>query len=165
MKETTFITFVAPAGDKPEIDKIESLGGVIPCIESGFFQKEIAEASSYYQEEVDKKNRIIVGVNDFIKEDEKIDIPILEISDKIQREQINRLIELKDSRNNLLVENKLKLITEACNVAGQNLFPLIIDAAKSYATLGEIVDAMKHENVPELSEAIYQRMLKINKKA
>ena len=60
-------------------------GGVIPCIEAGFFQREIAEASSYYQQEVDEKNRIIVGVNEFIKKDEKIDIPILEISEKVQR--------------------------------------------------------------------------------
>ena len=123
-------------------DKIESLGGVIPCIESGFFQREISEASSYYQEEVDKKNRIIVGVNEFIKENEKIDIPILEISEEVQNEQIDRLQQVKSEREDSLVSAKLQLITEACN-SKDNLLPLIIDAAKSYATLGEIVDAMK----------------------
>jgi len=123
-------------------DKIESLGGVIPCIESGFFQREIAEASSYYQEEVDKKNRIIVGVNEFIKENEKIDIPILEISEKVQNEQIDRLKQVKFERDTPLVDAKLQLITDACS-SKDNLLPLIIDAAKSYATLGEIVDAMK----------------------
>ncbi len=123
-------------------EKIKSLGGVIPCIEAGFFQREIAEASSYYQQEVDEKNRIIVGVNEFIKKDEKIDIPILEISEKVQSEQIERLKKVKLDRNNSEVDTKLKLITDACKTK-ENLLPLIIDAAKSYATLGEIVDSMK----------------------
>jgi len=124
-------------------DKIKSLGGVIPCIEAGFFQREIAEASSYYQKEVDSKNRIIVGVNDFIKENEKIDIPILEISEEVQNEQIERLKKVKSDRDDTIVKNKLKLITSACEFENENLLPLIIDAAKSYATLGEIVEAMK----------------------
>jgi len=124
-------------------DQIDSMGGVIKCIEEGFFQREIAEASSYYQKEVDKKNRIIVGVNDFIKRDEKIDIPILEISEKIQSQQINKLNLLKKKRNSKEVEDKLRLIIAACNTK-ENLLPLIINAAKSYATLGEIVDSMKN---------------------
>ena len=123
-------------------DKIKCLGGVIPCIESGFFQSEIAEASSYYQEEVDKKNRIIVGVNEFIKENEQVDIPILEISEKVQKDQIDRLNQVKTERNNDEVLNKLESITSACKT-NENLMPLIIEAAKSYATLGEIVNAMK----------------------
>ena len=123
-------------------DQIDSMGGVIKGIESGFFQREIAEASSYYQKEVDKKNRIIVGVNEFIKEDEQIDIPILEISEKIQNQQIDKLNLLKKKRNSKEVKNKLELISAACDTK-QNLLPLIIDAAKSYATLGEIVDSMK----------------------
>ena len=123
-------------------EKIKCLGGVIPCIESGFFQSEIAEASSYYQEEVDKKNRIIVGVNEFIKENEQVDIPILEISEKVQNDQIDRLNQVKAERNEDEVLNKLESITSACKT-NENLMPLIIKAAKSYATLGEIVDAMK----------------------
>ena len=123
-------------------DQIESMGGVIKGIESGFFQREIAEASSYYQSEVDKKNRIIVGVNEFIKENEKIDIPILEISKEVQLEQVDKLNAMKIKRDNQEVSRKLALITKACS-ADENLMPLIIDAAKSYATLGEIVDSMK----------------------
>ena len=88
------------------------------------------------------KERFIVGVNNFIKEDESIDIPILEISDKVQKKQIDELLKIKDNRNNQLVEEKLNKITNACK-ANSNLLPLIIDAALEYATLGEIVDSMK----------------------
>ena len=123
-------------------DKIESLGGVVSGIESGYFQREIAEASCYYQKQVDDKDRIIVGVNDFVKKDEKIEIPILEISKETQKNQIAKLNDIKDCRDSREVIEKLKLITRACK-SNDNLIPLIVDAAKSYATLGEIVDAMK----------------------
>ena len=76
---------------------------------------------------------------------EKIDIPILEISEEVQNEQIERLKKVKSDRDETIVENKLKLITSACKFENENLLPLIINAAKSYATLGEIVEAMKVE--------------------
>jgi len=122
--------------------KIEELGGVIPAIEMGYFQREIAEAASEFQRRVDNKRRIIVGVNEFIKDSNDIDIPILEISEEVQNEQISSLNQIKVERNSDLVNNKLSLITTAAS-NGDNLIPLIIDAAKSYCTLGEIVDSMK----------------------
>jgi len=122
--------------------KIDELGGVIPAIEMGYFQREIAEAASDYQRRVDSKRRIVVGVNDFTNKDEEIDIPILEIRKEVQSEQIEGLISLKKKRSSEVVLSKLRAITEACRTK-ENLIPLIIDAAQAHATLGEIVDSMK----------------------
>ena len=121
---------------------IKKIGGVIDGIESGYFQKEIADSASIYNNKIENKERFTVGVNNFIKDDEKIDIPILQITDQVQVKQINELKEIKQKRNNSLVEEKLNKITEAAK-SDINLMPLIIDAALEYATLGEIVDSMK----------------------
>ncbi len=123
-------------------EKIDELGGVIPAIEMGYFQREIAEASSEYQHKVENKQRIIVGVNEFVKENEEIEIPILEISKEVQREQIQRLGDLKANRNGVNTQAALEKITEASKNR-ENLIPLFIEAAKADATMGEIVDAMK----------------------
>ena len=123
-------------------EKIDELGGVIPAIEMGYFQREIAEASSKYQNKVESKQRIIVGVNDFVKEDEKIEIPILEIRKEVEEEQISLLSALKATRDKAVVTQSLDAITNAAK-NNDNLMPLIINAAKSYASMGEIVDAMK----------------------
>ncbi len=123
-------------------DKIKDMGGVVNGIESGYFQKEIADSSSLYNDKIEKKERYVVGVNNFIKENEKIEIPILEITDRVQTMQIKKLKQLKSKRDSKLVNQKLIKITEACK-RDQNLLPLIINAALEYATLGEIVDAMK----------------------
>ena len=123
-------------------NKIEELGGVVPAIELGYFQREIAESASDYQRRVDSKRRIVVGVNDFVKDSEKIEIPILKISNEIEITQIESLKKLKNIRNEQKVIKNLEKITNASKNKN-NLIPLIIDAAKSYATLGEIVDSMK----------------------
>ncbi len=125
-------------------DEIDNLGGVIECIESGYFQNRIANSSIDYQKKVDSKQRIIVGVNEFKKDDEKIDIPILKIRQEVEKEQINRLESLKNKRDDKVLEKKLNLITNACSTK-ENLIPLIIDAARNFASLGEIVEAMKKE--------------------
>ena len=122
--------------------EIEKLGGVIECIETGYLQKEISESSSDYQTKIENKERIIVGMTDFVKEEEEIEIPILEIRKEVEDEQNDRLAKLKEYRDNELVSNKLIKIQESCK-NGDNLVPVIIDAVESYATLGEIVDAMK----------------------
>ena len=124
--------------------EINNLGGVIPAIEEGYFQREIARSASEYQSKVDEGSRIVVGVNKFIKQDEEIDIPILEIGKKSESEQFENLTELKLSRDNKIVKTSLDKITNACK-SGKNLMPFIINAAKAHATLGEIVIAMKLE--------------------
>ena len=122
--------------------KIDDLGGVIPAIEMGYFQREIAEAASDYQRRVDSKRRIVVGVNKFSKANEEIEIPILEIRKEVQIEQIESIKTLRKKRNEQAINTKLKNITEACRT-NSNLIPLIIDAAQSQATLGELVTSMK----------------------
>ena len=123
-------------------DEIEKNGGVIECIESGYLQKEISDASSDYQIKIDNKERIVVGMTEFIKENEEIEIPILEIRKEVEEEQNKRLNTIKSNRNNQDVEASLLKIQECCK-SGENLMPSIIRAVESYATLGEIVDSMK----------------------
>ena len=140
--------YIEDLTDKIELEcekyfkSIDELGGVINCIETGFFQKEIADASSVYQSEVENENRYIVGINKFKDDDETIDIPILEISKETQNSQINKLEKTKKNRDIKDVNQKLNAITDACH-CNDNLMPLIIDAAKAKATLEEIVDSMK----------------------
>ena len=122
--------------------KIEALGGVIPAIEDGYFQREIAKSASEYQRKVDTNERIVVGVNDFVNKDEKIDIPILTISDGTQKQQSEHLKKIRQERNHKKFKKSMNNITKACKNGG-NLMPPLIEAAKSLATLGEIVQAMK----------------------
>jgi methylmalonyl-CoA mutase N-terminal domain/subunit len=123
-------------------ERIESLGGVIPAIEKGFFQREIADAAYRYQKEIDSHRRIIVGVNDYIEDGEKIEIPILKISPEVEKEQHRRLKTLRESRDNYAVKKTLSEV-EAAARTKDNLMPKIIAAARACATLGEIVDSLK----------------------
>ena len=124
--------------------EIERLGGVIPAIEDGYFQREISMSASEYQAKVDKIQRIVVGVNKFRDVNEEIDIPLLEINDDAGTTQIQQLKILKESRNQSDVNSILEQITEESK-RGSNLMPFIITAAKAHATLGEIITAMKNE--------------------
>ena len=124
--------------------EIDDLGGVIPAIEQGYQQREISKAASIYQDKIDNNKRIVVGVNKFINDEKEIDIPILEIDTRAEQSQLEKLDQLKRNRDQKQVENSLKQIIETCQ-SGHNLMPIIINAAKSYCTLGEIVDAMKTE--------------------
>ncbi len=125
-------------------EEIENLGGVIPAIEKGYFQREIAYAASEYQQKIDEKELIHVGVNDFIKEDEEIEIPLLEIGDEAENIQIESLTKLRKERDENMVQKALSRIQEAC-VNSDNIMPPIIEASKAFATMGEIVVAMKAE--------------------
>ena len=123
-------------------DEVEKIGGVIEAIERGYFQNEIAKASEKFQREVDSLERVIVGVNKYQKENEEIEIPILEIGSETEIEQKKRLKDLKINRNN----NKVQVSLENLSIAsknGDNLFPYIIECTKVYCTLGEMVETMK----------------------
>ena len=130
--------------EKAEIyfTEIDNLGGVINAIEDGYFQREISMAASDYQSKIDNKDRIVVGVNKFVNKNEEIDIPILEISSKIEQKQKAKLSSLKKNRSSKKVQSKLEVITETCK-GNSNLMVPVIEAAKEGATLGEIVIAMK----------------------
>jgi methylmalonyl-CoA mutase N-terminal domain/subunit len=123
-------------------DQIDAIGGVIPAIESGYFQKEIADAAYRYQQEVEKKEKFIVGVNEFVEENEKIEIPILTISPEVEISQKKRLADLKQSRNQNDVANSLAEILAAAE-NGNNLMPLFVKAAHNKVTLGEMVGELK----------------------
>jgi len=122
-------------------DRIEELGGVIPAIKKNFFQKEIANASYKYQKEVERKDRIIVGMNKYKSEkDTKPDI--LKIDDEVAVEQKENLRQVKRERDNEAVEEKLANLKEAAQ-GNENLMPYIIDAVREYASVGEIVGTLK----------------------
>jgi len=122
--------------------EIDLQGGVVEGIENSYFQREISQASSEYQSRVDGNSRYIIGVNKFQKENESIDIPILEIREEVQKEQIDRLNMVKEERDNTKINFLLDNITRAAS-NGESVMQPIIDAALEYATLGEIVDSMK----------------------
>ena len=125
-------------------EEIERLGGVIQAIEKSYFQREIARSAKNYQKLVDEKQLFIVGVNQFYKDDENIDIPILEIGPEAEQIQVKAVNELKNTRNKTAVQQALYKIRETC-ANGGNIMPPIIEASKVYVTLGEIVTAMKAE--------------------
>lgn len=135
-------------------DEIDSLGGVIPAIETGYFQKQIADAAYAYQKEVDRKEKIIVGVNDFVEKDEVVDIPILTISPEVEKIQRERLAELKEHRSSAEVESSLEAIKNAAE-NGNNLMPEFVKAASNYVTLGEMIDVLKEPFGIYTEEAVF----------
>ena len=121
--------------------KIEELGGVIPSIEKGFFQSEIADAAYRYQREIDKGIRKIVGVNAYT-EDKTFKIPILSMDPNGYDRQVNRLNEVRKMRDSGRVGQTLDRLRVACN-GTQNTMPFIMECVHAYATLGEIIAVMK----------------------
>jgi methylmalonyl-CoA mutase N-terminal domain/subunit len=121
--------------------KLDDMGGAIPAIEKGFFQKEIADSAYEYQKEVDEKRRILVGVNDYTTE-EKQPIKVLRVDPKIEGEQVASLHKLKRERDNKKVNEMLEKLYYAVE-KDENLMPIIIDAVKAYATIGEICDVLR----------------------
>jgi methylmalonyl-CoA mutase, N-terminal domain len=122
------------------IQKIDAMGGMVAAIERGYPQREIAEASYRYQVAVDKKEKIIVGVNDFVSEEKPLEI--LQIDETVARRQAERLNKLRAERSQAEVDRRLGALRKAAK-GTENLMPFIFDAVKSYATLGEICDAMR----------------------
>jgi methylmalonyl-CoA mutase, N-terminal domain len=123
-------------------DRIEKLGGVVEAIKENFFQREIAEASFQYQSEVEAKQRIVVGVNKYILEDEQ-PIEILKVDAKLEQEQIDRVRELKGRRDSGEVEIALARLKAVASSDNENLMVPIIDAARVHVTMGEMCDALR----------------------
>ncbi len=123
-------------------EMIDSQGGVVACIENGFFQREIADAAYRYQREIDKKEKIVVGINDYVEENEKIDIPILNIPKEVEELQVKRIKEMKASRNQNDVDKSLEELKRSAR-DGTNIMPRILDCARKYVTLGEMCNELK----------------------
>lgn len=122
-------------------EKIKQLGGVIPAIEKGFFQQEIATAAYRYQKEIEENQRVIVGVNEYTR-DEKIKIPLLEVKDEVVERQISRLHKVKAERDDEAVKAALTKVKKAAQ-GTSNLMPFILEAVKAYASVGEICDVFR----------------------
>ncbi len=121
--------------------RIEELGGVIPALEKGFFQSEIADAAYRYQREIDEGLRRIVGVNAY-NEDKPLTVPILEMDPNGYKRQVDRLAELHKTRDNGRAGQTLDKLRIACQ-STENTMPYLIDCVRAYVTLGEIITVMK----------------------
>jgi methylmalonyl-CoA mutase N-terminal domain/subunit len=122
--------------------KIDALGGMVKAIEHGFPQREIADAAFRYQQQLERGERTMVGVNKYLLEGEKIEIPLLKIDARVEQEQRERLDNLRRARDNAAVERALAALRAACAGKDNVMYPLM-DAVRAYATLGEICGAMK----------------------
>src|SRR5712672_15692 len=135
------LTSEIEGGAKAYIEKIDSLGGMLLAIESGFVQTEIQKAAYEYQRAVETKEQVVVGVNDFVADEER-GIPTLRIDAQIEREQIQRLQALRARRD----ANKTKTAMaelERRAATKENLLPAILGAVEAYATVGEISDTLR----------------------
>jgi methylmalonyl-CoA mutase N-terminal domain/subunit len=134
-------------------DKVERFGGVIPAIEKGFFQREIAESAYRYQKEIDNRERIIVGVNEY-QIDDTISIPLLEMDKQGEKRQLKRLKKLRNTRNQSKVTKHLNQLKKAAE-GKENLMPYILSCIHSYATLGETCDMLREVFGEYKEPAIY----------
>src|SRR3954465_12568287 len=136
---------------KHYFDIIDRMGGMVEAIEQGFPQREISEASYRFQQAVEAREKIIVGVNDFVQEDET-PIPILYIDESTAERQLARLQDLRRTRDNDRVGRALDTLKETARGTGNTMYPLL-DCARAYATVGEMCDALRdvwgeYEEVP-----------------
>jgi methylmalonyl-CoA mutase N-terminal domain/subunit len=122
--------------------RIDELGGMVAAIEQNMPQREIADAAYRYQQEVESRERVVVGVNRYLTgSDEQVDI--LRIDPELERKQVERLQAFKARRDSAVVERRLAELAEAASVEGRNLMPVIVDAVRDGVTLGEICDTWR----------------------
>jgi len=123
------------------MNDIEKMGGSVKAVEQGWIQEQIAISSYNYQKDIENKDQIIVGVNQFIQED-KNELPSFKIDDSIRETQTKKINLLKSERNNVIVEESLNNLKRAAQ-SDKNLMPLILNCVESYATLGEIANSLR----------------------
>jgi methylmalonyl-CoA mutase N-terminal domain/subunit len=124
------------------IEQIDAMGGVVAAIEKGFMQREIVESAYRFQKEVEAKKRIVVGMNEFVTEEE-VPMKILQIDPEIEKKLVERLKQVKMQRNQVKVGEALNKLRRAAEQEGVNLMPFILQAVKEYTTLGEICDTLR----------------------
>ncbi len=129
-------------GCREYFDQIEKLGGVIPAIEKGFFQREIARAAFRYQREIEEKKRIVVGVNDYVDEGEEIKIDLLRIGPEVERRQKKALSDVRRDRDDAGVTAALAGLRAAAE-GTDNLMPHFVDCCRVYATEGEMIGVLR----------------------
>ncbi|MFN2463556.1 MAG: methylmalonyl-CoA mutase [Candidatus Dormibacteria bacterium] len=122
--------------------RIDELGGVVPAIEAGFFQQEIADASFRYQSEMEQHKRVVVGVNDFTGGNEEDKLEILRISNEVERQQVDSVRQLRAKRDGTAVSKSLEQLRKASRSQSENLMPHLVECARAYCTEGEMMGAM-----------------------
>ncbi|MGM0424688.1 MAG: methylmalonyl-CoA mutase family protein, partial [Thermodesulfobacteriota bacterium] len=123
------------------MQKIEDQGGVVPAIEQGFIQRQIEDSAYEYQKKVESGERIVVGSNKF-QSKEDVKVPLLRIDPEVERQQKQRVQEVRESRNQQAVQQNLNTLHEAAQ-SGANLMPPILNAVREYATIGEICNVLR----------------------
>jgi methylmalonyl-CoA mutase N-terminal domain/subunit len=121
--------------------KIDELGGMVRAIEQGFCQREITRAAYEYQIALSRRRKVLVGVNQFVNEGEILEIPVLEIDESVERDQVEYLREIKQKRDNSAVQHRLEALEKAAAGTG-NLIPHLLECSRVQATEGEISDAL-----------------------
>ena len=139
-------------GARAYFDAIDKMGGMVEAIERGFPQKEIAESAYRFQQAVERKEKVIVGVNDFVQADAPMEI--LYIDERAADIQLRKLGALRKRRDNDRVKRSLEALRQTARTAA-NLMPPILDAVRAYATIGEMCDALRevwgeYEEVPSI---------------
>ncbi len=118
--------------------EIEQRGGVLKCIEEGYLQEEITKAARRSQEALERKERVVVGLNRFEHPEEKVTIPTLKVDPSVEKEQVRRLKSLRARRDNKKVQESLGALREASQ-GKENVMPYVLECVRNYATLGEIM--------------------------
>jgi methylmalonyl-CoA mutase N-terminal domain/subunit len=121
--------------------RIDGLGGAVRCIEAGYFQRELAEAGYRYQQQIERGERIVVGVNAY-QEDAPPRIPLFRVDPAVEQRQVERLQDLRARRDQRAVQSALDEVARAAR-AGENVIPALVDAVRAYATVGEICDTLR----------------------
>jgi methylmalonyl-CoA mutase N-terminal domain/subunit len=122
--------------------EIEEVGGVVAGLEEGWFQRKIHESATRQQWEIEQRRRVIVGVNEFVTDEESLAIPTLKVGEEVDREQRERLARVRAERDDDLARQRLAALTEAAR-GTENVFPHILDCARAYCTLFEIRHALE----------------------
>jgi len=135
------LTLDMEEGARQYFETIDQLGGMVEAIEQGFPQREIAEASYKFQQAVERRDKVIVGVNDFVQADEAA-VPTLYIDETTAGRQLARLNDLKRTRDGGLVARSLDALRDAARGTANTMYPLL-DCARAYATVGEMCDALR----------------------
>jgi len=128
-------------GMQKYIDKIDDMGGALKAIQQGYIQREIMQSAYDYQRAVDSGEQVVVGVNKFATEEES-HIELLEIDEEVEKRQVEKLRKLRSARDNEKVKQALDKVRQVAE-GDENIMPVLIEAVKTYATLGEITGAMR----------------------
>ncbi|MGQ9852777.1 MAG: acyl-CoA mutase large subunit family protein, partial [Candidatus Oleimicrobiaceae bacterium] len=126
------------------LEAIDKMGGMVEAIERGYVQREIQDSAYRYQREVERGERVVVGVNSYVME-EPPPKNIMRVDPHLQQVQIKKLVEVKAHRDNEAVQQKLEALRQAARRPDVNVMPFVLDAARSYATVGEICDVFRQE--------------------